>query len=106
MNSRPPEELIEAIHTFPGVYRIKAIGEAQNDFAGRVVAAVMTENVGASDVEYSIRSTKGGRHDSVTLDIAVQTAEQVRAIYAKGARRRRPGDDALRGGRFGRTRNE
>lgn len=81
MDHRPSEELLESIHSFPGTFRIKAIGSSDDDFAGRVVAAVLEEVVGPSEVDYSVRSTKGGRHDAVTLDVTVQTAEQVRAIY-------------------------
>ena len=36
-----------------------------------------------SDLDYSVRSTPGGRHVALTLDISVQTAEQVRSIYAE-----------------------
>ena len=32
-----------------------------------------------SDLDHSVRSTPGGRHVAVTLDLTVQTAEQVRA---------------------------
>ena len=40
MDHRPSVELLESTHLFPGVYQIKAIGSAEDDFAGRVVAAV------------------------------------------------------------------
>jgi putative lipoic acid-binding regulatory protein len=83
MDTRPSLELLESTHFFPGSYQIKAIGSAADDFAGRVVTAVQEELPAPSDLEYSLRSTQGGRHVAVTLDITVQTADQVRTIYAR-----------------------
>jgi putative lipoic acid-binding regulatory protein len=80
---RPSEELLEATHLFPGTYQIKAIGASADDFAGRVVAAAASELAAASEVDHSIRQTPDGRHVAVTLDLTVQTAAQVRAIYAR-----------------------
>ncbi len=80
---RPSVELLESTHFFPGVYRIKAIGRTDDDFERRVVAAVVSQLAAASDLDYSVRSTPGGRHVALTLDISVQTAEQVRSIYAE-----------------------
>jgi uncharacterized protein len=83
MDHRPSVELLESIHPFPGVYQIKAIGRAAGDFESRVVEAVCSRLAARSDLDYSVRSTPSGRHVALTLDISVQTAEQVRAIYAE-----------------------
>jgi putative lipoic acid-binding regulatory protein len=83
VDHRPSQELLESTHTFPGVYRIKAIGSATDEFENRVVAAVESELAAPSDLDYSVRTTPGGRHVAVTMDITVQNAEQVRAIYAR-----------------------
>ncbi len=83
MDNRPSRELLESVHMFPGTYQIKAIGVAENDFEGRVIAAASMELATPSEIEHTIRQTPGGRHVSVTLDITVQTAEQIRAIYAR-----------------------
>jgi putative lipoic acid-binding regulatory protein len=48
-----------------------------------MVEAVYSHLAARSDLDYSVRSTPGSRHVAVTLDISVQTAEQVRAIYAE-----------------------
>jgi putative lipoic acid-binding regulatory protein len=37
----------------------------------------------ASDLDYTVRATPGGRHVALTLDISVQNAEQVRSVYAE-----------------------
>ena len=83
MDHRPSVELLESTHSFPGDYKIKAIGCADDDFESRVIETVCTYLAARSDLDYSVRSTPGGRHIAVTLDINVQTAEQVRAIYAR-----------------------
>ena len=83
MDHRPSLELLESVHPFPGTYQIKAIGNAEGGFVERVVEAVQDELPTASDLDYSVRLTENGRHASITLDMAVQTADQVRAIYAR-----------------------
>ncbi len=81
--SMPPEDLLQAVHQFPGSYRIKAIGASENDFERRVVAAAAEELATPGEVDHSVRLTRGGRHMAVTLDITVQTPAQVLAIYAR-----------------------
>jgi putative lipoic acid-binding regulatory protein len=83
MDHRPTVELLESTHLFPGVYKIKAIGRSYDDFESRVIEAACSHLPARSDLDYSVRTTPGGRHIAVTLDISVQTAEQVRAIYAE-----------------------
>jgi putative lipoic acid-binding regulatory protein len=80
---RPSVELLESTHPFPGSYTIKAIGMAGDDFEQRVVSAVTSHLASASDLDYTVRATKGGRHVALTLEIQVQNAEQVRSIYAE-----------------------
>jgi uncharacterized protein len=80
---RPSLELLDSSHVFPGVYQIKAIGAAANDFERRVVEAVSAELASAADLNYTARATPGGRHVALTLDVQAQNAEQVRAIYAR-----------------------
>lgn len=78
-----PEELLQSVHQFPGSYQIKAIGVSANDFEGRVVAAAVEELATPSELDHSTRQTRGGRHVAVTLDITVQTPEQILAIYER-----------------------
>jgi putative lipoic acid-binding regulatory protein len=75
--------LLESTHLFPGVYRIKAIGRSDDGFQQRIIDAVVSLLAAPSDLDYSVRMTPGGRHVALTLDISVQTAEQVRSIYAE-----------------------
>ena len=80
---RPSEDLLVSNHTFPGVYQIKAIGAADDDFAARVVEAAAQELASPGEIDHVVRSTPNGKHVSLTLDITVQTPDQVRAIYAR-----------------------
>jgi putative lipoic acid-binding regulatory protein len=83
MDHRPSIELLESTHLFPGVYKIKAIGRVDDAFESRVVEAVCSHLAARSDLDCSVRTTPGGRYVALTLDVSVQTAEQVRAIYAE-----------------------
>ena len=80
---QPTVEQLEAHHTFPGTFRIKVIGDAADDFEGRVLAVVREEVPAPGAIEHSTRSTSGGRHVSLTLDIHVQDAKQVLALYGR-----------------------
>ena len=83
MDHRPSEDLLESTHPFPGTYQIKAIGIVDDDFVGRVVEAATSELATPSELDHSVRITPNGRHVSLTLEMNVQSADQVRAIYAK-----------------------
>lgn len=80
---RPTTDLLESVHTFPGTYQMKVIGASEGDFTGRVLAAVLEELAAGSDLDHSARETPDGRHVAITLEITVQSAEQVRTIYAR-----------------------
>jgi len=82
MDHRPSLDLLESTHSFPGVYQIKAIGSVEEDFETRVVEVVATQLASRSEIDYSVRLTPQGRHVSITLDITVQNAQQIRDIYA------------------------
>jgi putative lipoic acid-binding regulatory protein len=83
MDNFPSQDLLESNHPFPGVYQIKAIGEAEDDFVARVVEAAVMELTTPSELDHTVRTTPGGRHVSLTLEMNVQSADQVRAIYAR-----------------------
>jgi uncharacterized protein len=81
MDPRPSSDLLESAHAFPGVYQIKAIGPAGGDFVDRVLAAAAAELATPGEIDHTVRTTPNGRHTSLTLDVTVQSADQVRAIY-------------------------
>lgn len=83
MDNRPAIELLESAHAFPGTYQFRAIGSADDDFVGRVIAAVQEELSGPSELDFTVRNTPNGRHVALSIEVQVQTAEQVRAIYSR-----------------------
>lgn len=82
MDTRPSLDLLESTHFFPGVYRIKAIGVTDENFEARVLEVVVLQLASPSELDYTSRTTPGGRHVAVTMDVTVQNAQQVREIYA------------------------
>lgn len=81
MAQLPSLEVLQAAHTFPCVFTIKAIGKAEGGFAARAVAAVRDEIGGEADPPFRLSETSGGRHVSVSLDITMASAEQVIGVY-------------------------
>jgi len=81
--SLPPIELLESRHTFPGPYTIKVIGKAGDNFLARIIAAVRDELRLDVDPPMELKTTKGGRHVSITLEPQVQTPQQVLALYSR-----------------------
>lgn len=78
-----PHDLLESNHIFPGMYQIKAIGDAENDFEGRVVAVIREELADHSEIDFAVKVTPGGRHISLTLNVMVQSPAQVIAVYGR-----------------------
>ena len=83
MDHIPSVELLEATHQFPGSYKFKVIGHAQDEFVERVVACVRDALLLDADPPYGTRHTTGGSKVSVTLEPTVVDAAQVQAIYRR-----------------------
>lgn len=83
MSHLPDLELLEATHTFPGTYVFKAIGLTEDNFMGRVIAAVRVELEESVEPSFSYRKTTGERHVCVTIEPPVESGEQVLAIYRR-----------------------
>ena len=79
----PPIELLEATHQFPGPYTVKAIGNRNDLFAAQIVAAARTALGLDVDPPFSCRESAGGKHVAVTLQLSVQSARQVHAVYER-----------------------
>ena len=77
----PDLELLEKTHEFPCRYMFKAIGNTDDHFVGRVLAAVKRNLDESSEPSFSCRSTSGGRHVCVTIEPDVDDASQVLEIY-------------------------
>jgi uncharacterized protein len=79
----PSIALLEATHQFPGPYMFKAIGQCEEGFAARVVAAVRDELDQEVDPPFKVRQTASGRHIAVTVEPRIQAAHQVLAVYRR-----------------------
>ena len=82
---RPSEDLLESSHSLPRGLS----DQGHRDHHQRIRASARSRTVvdslpaAASDLDYSVRTTPGGRHVSLTLEVSVQTADQVRVIYSR-----------------------
>jgi putative lipoic acid-binding regulatory protein len=83
MEYLPSLELLEATHTFPGPYMFKVIGTVEENFVGRVVAAVRSQLPEEIEPSFSIRRTENGRHACVTIEPTLAGAEDVIEIYSR-----------------------
>ncbi len=83
MSKLPPLELLKATHAFPGPYTFKVIGVAKDFFVARVVAAVREAMMYTTDPPYEERESVGGKHVAVTIELVMESAEQVHAVYER-----------------------
>ena len=74
-------ELLELTHEFPCAYTIKAIGSATDDFEGRIVRAARGAHARAVEISHRARTTANGLHVAVTLDVLVESPDEVVALY-------------------------
>ena len=66
--------------------RVRAVRLSRIGLEGGLLRGAQVEAHGAaepSEIDYSVRSTPGGRHVALSLDLKVEIAEQVRAIYSR-----------------------
>ena len=77
------KEKLEAIHTFPGPFMFKVIGDNTDDFQRDVVDAV--KSIANADPEVTRRESKGARHQSLTMVVEVENSQAVIDIYARFA---------------------
>ena len=74
-------DILNATHAFPAPVMFKVIGENNETFVARVVAAVREELIAVEDPPYTTRAARNGRHISITLEPHMSDAEQVLAVY-------------------------
>ncbi len=79
----PPIELLRDTHTFPGTYTFKVIGEPDPFFPSRVVSVIQEELKFEQEPCHTVRKSETGKHQSVTLELMLQTAEDVHVVYKK-----------------------
>lgn len=83
------EEILDRlndVHSFPGEYIFKVIGENSTAFVSRIVQACINALGPNASPDVSTRESSGGRHVSVTLTVQVEDAEHVLRVYDMMAR--------------------
>ncbi len=83
MDYLPSLELLEATHRFPGPFMFKVVGRSEENFAGRVLAAVRSQLGDTNEPSFSIRKTANGIHTCVTIEPEVPSAASVVEIYSQ-----------------------
>lgn len=81
MIDMPTNELLERVHSFPGVYMFKVIGKGEDGFVARVVDATREALNMELDPPFTLRQTANGRHVAITLQPHVESSGQVLAVY-------------------------
>jgi putative lipoic acid-binding regulatory protein len=76
-------ERLEEAHEFPGLYTLKVIGEQTDSFVATVLAALQGELQLSDAPEHTLKATPNGRHVSVTVELTVQSAQQVGSVYTR-----------------------
>jgi uncharacterized protein len=79
----PALELLDTMHSFPGPFVFKVIGDAHDDFVGDALTLAMSPLHHSREVNYTSRTTSGGRHTAVTLTIQIESAPEVHLVYEK-----------------------
>ena len=79
----PTIESLEAVHTFPCWFTIKAIGANTEVFVGAVKDAVSIVTLDPTRLKTKSRKSSTGKHISMTLEVFVTDASQVQQLYAQ-----------------------
>lgn len=69
------------VHTFPGNYLFKVIGNNTDEFVSRAAQACIIVLGPDAKFEMTTRESSGGKHLAITLDAVVPDAETVLLIY-------------------------
>ncbi len=81
--SLPPLDLLKETHSFPGTYIFKVIGQNDPYFPSSVTSAVREKMHLERDPAFSVRKSDTGKHQSVTIEVEVQNAEDVHIVYER-----------------------
>ena len=74
-------EALNQVHQFPGPFTFKVIGTNSPEFVAQVAQAVVVVLGPKSLPEVTLRHSTGGKHQSITLVVRVQQAEDVLKVY-------------------------
>lgn len=83
MKGLPSLEVLEEVHNFPGPYTFKVFGSNTSAFVESVERVVEEVTGGFGEMDLSTRSSSAGNHVCVTVNVHMQTAHQVQAMYVE-----------------------
>ncbi|MEE9385081.1 MAG: DUF493 family protein [Nannocystaceae bacterium] len=78
----PARELLLANHEFPGIYIIKAFGPASREFREQAEDAALGV-LARHQVSIRVRETKSGSRSCVTLELHVETVDEIILTYER-----------------------
>ncbi len=74
--------LLESQHSFPGPYTFKVIYRNEDDMSERIRARIKeVTGIEVTDNQVAVRSSSAANFLSMTLDMDVQTAQEVLDVY-------------------------
>ena len=76
-------QLIEDTHDFPGPYMLKVIGRTDGTFEADVLAVTRDVLKLAGEPTHSKKNTPNGKHISLTLDVVVESVEQLEQLFTR-----------------------
>ncbi len=74
-------DLLRQAHEFPGPYMFKVIGDNHAEFLASVVQVAVWVLGPHNAPAVTVRQSSGGKHQSISLTVQVDSAEAVLDIY-------------------------
>jgi uncharacterized protein len=79
----PSLELLDTMHTFPGPFVFKIIGDSHDDFIGDALTLAMSALNHERECHHTSRKSSAGNHTSLTLTVHIESTHEVHLIYEK-----------------------
>ena len=76
----PSLESLEAVHTFPTAFIVKAVGANTKAFS-QVVEQCVRDTVQPAIPVFTSRPSRNGSYQSITIEFRAATPQQVQAVY-------------------------
>jgi putative lipoic acid-binding regulatory protein len=77
----PSLELIKSMHTFPGAFIFKIIGDARDGFVAEALTLSMDALGDDREFTHTFRASSASKHLAITLSIFIRDANEVHAVY-------------------------
>lgn len=77
----PDLELLKEMHEFPEMFTFKAIGDHHAEFAADILNHVVAAIGPSRELVHSVRLSAQGNHAAVTVQVLLNTADEVHGVY-------------------------